>query len=41
MDNNNILDDDYKKHIEKYILEKNEDWIRRYKPRKLDNKWIL
>jgi len=41
MDNNDILGDDYKKHIEKYIREKNEDWIRKYKPRKIDNKSIL
>ena len=31
----------YKKLHEKYIEEKNEDWIRRYKPQKLENKWIL
>jgi len=41
MDNTDILGDEYKKHIEKYIQEKNEDWIRKYRPRKLDNKWIL
>jgi len=41
VDNINILGDEYKKHIEKYIQEKNEDWIRKYRPQKLEHKWIL
>lgn len=41
VDNNDLLGDEYKKHIEKYIQEKNEDWLARYRPRKLENKWIL
>ena len=41
VDNIDILGDEYKKHIEKYIQEKNEDWIRKYRPRKLEHKWIL
>lgn len=41
VDNYDVLGDEYKKHIEKYIEEKNEDWIRKYRPRKLENKWIL
>jgi hypothetical protein len=32
---------EYQKHIEKYIKEKNEDWISRYRPKKLESKWIL
>jgi len=41
VDNYDVLGDEYKKHIEKYIEEKNEDWIRKYRPRRLENKWIL
>jgi hypothetical protein len=41
VDNNESLGEEYKKHIEKYIEEKNEDWLARYRPRKLENKWIL
>ena len=41
VDNNKSLGDEYTRHIEKYIEENNEDWIRRYRPRKLENKWIL
>ena len=41
MDNYESLGEEYRKHIEKYIEEKNEDWISRYRPRKLENKWIL
>lgn len=41
VDNYKALGDEYKKHIERYVGEKNEDWIRRYRPRKLDNKWVL
>ena len=41
VDNNDLLGNEYKKHIEKYIEEKNEEWMKRYRPKKLDNKWIL
>ena len=41
VDNNEFLGEEYTRHIEKYIEEKNEDWIRKYRPRKLENKWIL
>jgi hypothetical protein len=39
--NYDIIGDEYKKHIEKYIEEKNKDWIRKYRPLRLENKWIL
>jgi hypothetical protein len=41
MDNYELLGDEYIRHIEKYIMEKNEEWIKKYKPRKLEHKWIL
>ena len=41
VDNVDSLGKDYKKHIESYVSEKNEDWIRKYKPRRIDNKWVL
>lgn len=41
MDNVDQLGDEYKRHIEKYIQEKNEDWLRTYKPRRLEHKWVL
>ena len=41
VDNNDSLDSEYKRHIDKYIKDKNEDWLDRYRPRKLENKWIL
>ena len=41
VDNYKAVGDEYKKHIERYVGEKNEDWIQRYRPRKLENKWIL
>jgi hypothetical protein len=41
VDNVDSLGKDYQKHIENYIEEKNEDWMKRYKPRKMDRKWIL
>ena len=40
-DNIDSLGTDYQRHIEDYISEKNEDWIRKYKPRRIDKKWIL
>ena len=40
-DNIDSLGKKYKKHIEDYISEKNEDWIKKYKPRRIDKKWIL
>jgi hypothetical protein len=41
VDNVDSLGKDYQKHIESYVSEKNEDWIRKYKPRRIDNKWVL
>jgi hypothetical protein len=41
VDNNESLGSHYTQHIDKYIKEKNEDWLDRYRPRKLENKWIL
>ena len=41
VDNIDALGKDYKKHIESYMKEKNEDWIRKYKVMKLDKKFIL
>jgi hypothetical protein len=41
VDNYELLGDDYKRHIEGYIAEKNEDWLQRYKPKKLEYKKIL
>ena len=41
IDNIDELGKDYQKHIESYIAEKNEDWIRKYKPLRLDKKFSL
>jgi hypothetical protein len=41
VDNNDALGNEYMRHIDKYIKEKNEDWLDRYRPRKLENRWIL
>ena len=41
VDNIEGLGEDYKKHIESYMKEKNEDWIRKYKPIRLEKKFIL
>ena len=41
VDNNDSLGSHYTRHIDKYIKEKNEDWLDRYRPRKLENKWIF
>jgi len=41
VDNNDALGSEYQRHIDKYIKEKNEDWLDRYRPRKLENRWIL
>ena len=41
VDNIDALGKDYKKHIESYMKEKNEDWIRKYKVMKLDKQFIL
>ena len=41
VDNIDLLGKDYQKHIENYIKEKNEDWIRKYKPMRLDRKFVL
>ena len=41
VDNIDLLGKDYQKHIENYIKEKNEDWVRKYKPMRLDRKFVL
>ena len=41
IDNIDELGKDYQKHIESYIAEKNEDWLRKYKPLRLDKKFSL
>lgn len=41
VDNVDALGKEYKKHIESYMKEKNEDWIRKYKVVKLDKQFIL
>ena len=41
VDNIDGLGKDYQKHIESYMKEKNEDWIRKYKVIKIDKKFVL
>jgi hypothetical protein len=41
VDNIDALGKDYQKHIESYMEEKNNDWIRKYKPIRLEKKFIL
>ncbi len=41
VDNVDNLGQDYQKHIESYMEEKNNDWIRKYKPIRLEKKFIL
>jgi hypothetical protein len=41
VDNIDALGKEYQKHIESYMKEKNDDWVRRYKVMMLDNKFIL
>ena len=41
VDNKDLIGKDYIKHIKNYIEEKNEDWIRKYKIKRLDRKKIL
>ena len=41
VDNIDSLDKDYQKHIEDYMKEKNNDWVRKYKVMRVDNKFIL
>ena len=41
VDNIDSLGKDYQKHIEDYVKEKNEDWIKKYKPKRIDNKFVL
>ena len=41
VDNIDALGKDYEKHIESYMKEKNEDWIRKYKPMRVDKNFIL
>ena len=38
VDNRDELGKEYQKHIESYMKEKNEDWIRKYKVMRLDKK---
>ena len=41
VDNFDALGKDYQKHIESYMEEKNNDWIRKYKPMRLDRQYVL
>ncbi len=41
VDNIDALGKEYKKHIESYMEEKNNDWVRKYKPIRLEKKFIL
>ena len=41
VDNIDALGKEYKKHIESYMEEKNDDWVRKYKPKRLEKKFIL
>ena len=41
VDNIDALGKDYQKHIESYMEEKNDDWVRKYKPKRLEKKFIL
>jgi len=41
VDNKELIGQDYVKHIKNYIEEKNEDWIRKYKIKRLERNKIL
>jgi hypothetical protein len=41
VDNKELIGTDYTKHIKNYIEEKNEDWIRKYKIKRLERNKIL
>ena len=41
VDNKDLIGKDYIKHIKGYVEEKNEDWIRKYKIRRLDRNKLL
>ena len=41
VDNIENLGNEYKKHIESYMTEKHDDWISEYKPKRLDEKFVL
>jgi len=41
VDNKELIGKDYVKHIKNYIEEKNEDWIRKYKIKRLERNKIL
>ena len=41
VDNIDALGKDYQKHIETYMEEKNDDWVRKYNPIRLEKKFIL
>jgi len=41
VDNIELLGKDYEKHIESYMKEKNEDWIKKYKPKRINKEFVL
>jgi len=41
VDNKDLIGNDYKKHIKNYILEKNEEWLTKYKLKRLPKNKIL
>ena len=41
VDNKDLIGNDYKKHIKDYILEKNEEWLKKYKLKRLAKNKIL
>jgi len=41
VDNKDLIGKDYIKHIKEYVEEKNEDWIRKYKLRRLERNRVL
>ena len=41
VDNKELLGEDYIKHIKNYVQEKNEEWIKKYKIRRLEKNKIL
>ena len=41
VDNKDLIGNDYKKHIKDYILEKNEEWLKKYKVKRLAKNKIL
>ena len=41
VDNKDLISKDYIKYIKDYVEEKNEDWIKKYKIRRLDKNKLL